>query len=220
MSAIVMYGAGGHGREILDLLEAINAEREAYEILGFVDDLPERGGTMVAGLPVLGSREWLSRNPSVAVVLAIGAPEIRARKAAWLEENGFELPALVHPTASVSRTSVMGHGSILMRGSSVSVDVQVGAFANINQMCCVGHDCRLGRFATLGGGVVLAGNVAVDEGAQLGVGAVARPGVVVGAWSMVGAGAAVVSAIEPDSVSVGVPARVIRRREPGWHLRG
>jgi sugar O-acyltransferase (sialic acid O-acetyltransferase NeuD family) len=220
MTSIVIYGAGGHGREILEVIEAINAERQRFELLGFIDDGPMSSGAMVSGLPVLGGRDWLSRRPAPAVVVAIGHPGRRSAAADWLGAHGLVAPPIVHPMVYVSPTATLGEGVVVMRGSSVSVDVEIGPFANLNQMCIIGHDCRLGRCATLAGAVSLAGNVRIDEGAELGIGAMAIPGARVGAWATVGAGGVVVSDIPPNAVAVGVPAKVVRMREPGWQTLG
>ena len=38
MRELVIVGAGGHGRETLDIVEAINAVKPTWEFAGFVDD--------------------------------------------------------------------------------------------------------------------------------------------------------------------------------------
>jgi hypothetical protein len=48
---------------------------------------------------------------------------------------------------------------------------------------------------------------------QVGIGACAIPGVRIGERTIVGAGAAVVTDIPDDVVAVGVPAKVIKRRQ-------
>jgi UDP-2-acetamido-3-amino-2,3-dideoxy-glucuronate N-acetyltransferase len=54
----------------------------------------------------------------------------------------------------------------------------------------------------------------IRRGATLGAGAVVLPGVTIGERAMVGAGAVVTKDVEPDTVVVGNPARVVRRLEP------
>ena len=57
---VVVYGAGGYGRETVQLIEDINAHRARWDVLGFIDDDPATHGREVNGLPVLGGIEWLS----------------------------------------------------------------------------------------------------------------------------------------------------------------
>jgi sugar O-acyltransferase (sialic acid O-acetyltransferase NeuD family) len=220
MTDIVVLGTGGHGRETLEVLEAINADGVRFEILGFLDDRREKPGLEVNGFPVLGDRSWLLQGSRVAPALAIGigSPAARAVVAEWAARHFLRVPALVHPTAIVSRRSLLPDGVMLMSRSRISLDVRVGEFAHLNHGCNVSHDGVLGRFSTLAPGVLLAGNVAIGEGAEMGVGAVALPGARIGDWAMVGAGAVVVGSIPANAVAMGVPATVRRQREPGWQL--
>lgn len=79
----------------------------------------------------------------------------------------------------------------------------------------VGPNCLLLQQVTLGthtgGGVpVLAGHVDVGAGAKL------LGGVTIGAHAVIGANAVVLTDIPPGAVAVGVPARVVRRRDPHY----
>ncbi|MDB4914002.1 MAG: sugar O-acyltransferase, sialic acid O-acetyltransferase NeuD family [Gemmatimonadetes bacterium] len=219
MMDIVVLGTGGHGRETLEVLEAINAQESRFEILGFLDDRLQPAEE-VHGYPVLGDRFWLEfrSGSTLALAIGVGSPAARARVAGWAAEHHVQVPALVHPAAIVSRRARLGEGVLVMSDSRISIDTEIGAFAHLNHGCSVSHDCVLGRFATLAPGVTLAGNVVLEEGAEMGVGAVAIPGARIGAWSMIGAGAVVTGSVLANVVAVGIPAAVRRQREVGWHL--
>ena len=214
---LVIVGVGGHGREMLGLVEAINAERPRYEILGFLDDDPARHGHVVHDHPVLGGRDWLrgTRAPPL-VVLGIGVSSARARATARYDALGARYPTLVHPSASIGRRVSLAPGVIVTAGCIVTTDVIVGAHTHLNLGASVSHDCVLGRWVTLAPGVRLAGNVTLGDGCDVGVAAAAIPGVEVGAWSIVGAGAVITRSLPPDVTAVGVPARVTSTRQPGW----
>lgn len=222
MKPIVVLGTGGHGRETLEVIEAMNAERPRHEILGFLDDRPAVHGTTVAGLSVLGGREWLLQQSSRGIALAVGLgnPAPRAGAVDWALRNGLAIPRLIHPTCHRSSRSAVADGVMLMAGARVSASVKVKAYAHVNVDCSLSHDCSLGPFATLGPGVHLAGGVTVEEGCHMGVGALAIPDVTVGAWSVIGAGAVVVRDVPPNSVVVGVPGRVTRTLDEGWQQHG
>jgi len=55
-------------------------------------------------------------------------------------------------------------------------------------------------------------SVAIEDDADIGVGAIILPGVTIGRGSQVGAGAVVCNNVEPYSVVVGVPAKLLRKR--------
>jgi sugar O-acyltransferase (sialic acid O-acetyltransferase NeuD family) len=216
---LVIVGTGGHAREMLDVVEAINADRRRYNLLGFLDDAPERRGTSVRDSEVLGGVEWLAERPGSRplVVVGIGNPAVRRRVALRVARTGARSPTLVHPSASLTRRVTVGEGSILTARVVVTTDVRLGAHVHANIGVTVSHDCVIGDFATLAPGVHLAGNVLLGEGCDIGIGAVVIPSVRIGAWVVVGAGAVAIEPVPNNAIVVGVPARVIKTRPAGWH---
>lgn len=218
LDPIVVYGAGGFGRRVLQLLIDINAETgPQWDIRGFVDDAPGAAGTEIAGLRVLGDHKWLlQQDPPLSVALGLGAPRHKARIAQELAGTGVRLPTLVHPSARVGHRVTIGAGSIVCAGNILTCDIAVGDFVTINLACTVGHDARIGRFVTMAPGVHVSGSVEVDEGAEIGTGAAIIQQTSIGRWSVLGAGAVAVRSVSENSVAVGVPAKEIRHREEGW----
>ena len=54
---VVIFGCGGHGRVILDIL----SNMEDVQIVGFIDDNPKKLHKSIHGIPVLGSRMDMPR---------------------------------------------------------------------------------------------------------------------------------------------------------------
>ena len=213
--SLVIIGTGGHAREILEVVEAVNAQRPSYTVLGFLDDDEVRRGGGVSGLPVLGATSWLDEaSLDVRYVIGIGSCESRARVARRLASVRARAATLVHPRALVSARATLGEGTLVAAGAVVNVGARLGAHVHVNVAATVSHDCVLESFVHLAPGAHLAGNVTVREGADIGIGACVIQGLEVGAWSVIGAGAAVVRSVPANAVAVGVPARVRRQREP------
>lgn len=218
MKRIAIIGAGGHGREQLDLIAALAAAGEAVRVEGFVVDAelapPER---QVRGLPVLGGLDWLeAHRRDVLAVCAIGGSAARAGVIARLAGCDVRFERLVHPTASVASSVRLGEGAIVCAGAVLTSDVVLGAHVHVGIGGLVSHDCIVGDFASLAPGVRLAGAVRIGAGAWLGVGTVVRDRATIGAWSITGAGTVVLDDVPPDTTAVGVPAHVISTRSPGW----
>lgn len=218
MQPLVIYGAGGHAREIAELVRDINADRPQWDLLGFLSDEATAHGRELDGLPVVGDQSWLAQRKDMYVAIGVGSPSARRAIAHTTSRLGLHFPVLLHPSATISRHVQIGPGAHVTAGCIVTVDVVVGAFVVLNRACNVSHDCRLGDYVTIAPGVQLAGNVTIGTGCDVGIGASVIQGVSIGEWTIVGAGAAVTDGLPGNCTAVGVPAKVIKQRESGWHL--
>ena len=199
---IVIFGAGGHARVIIDL---IRQGRPDLDVVGLVDDAPD-APEQVLGVPVLGDRETLVEMHHQGVALAalgVGAVPhtgLRADLYEQLAEIGFEMPALIHPDASVAPSATIGRGAQIFAGAVVSANAQVGRNAIINSGAVISHDCRVGDHAHITPGALLAGAVEVGERSVIGMGATIYLGVRVGAAVVVANGETILSDVGDDEV--------------------
>jgi UDP-perosamine 4-acetyltransferase len=213
MDEVIILGAGGHGKVVLDILLA----QGAYRPVGFVDDNPSMAGRLVCGLPVLGRLADLPRLRGDGLryaVIAIGDNATRLRQRPVLEGHGFELVTAIHPTAFVSPRNRIGRGVVVAPRASVVVDCVVGDLAIVNTAAVVDHEGDLGEGAHVGPAAALSGRVRLGQGAFVGTGAAVIQGRQIGRFATVGAGAAVVRDVPDFATAVGVPARVIKVSPP------
>lgn len=209
---LFIVGAGGHGREVADAAQQLAATGTALgNLQGFLDDDPDLRGELILGLPVLGSTNMLdSLSEPLGVLLGVGYPEDKRLIVESLRLDSRNCPELVHPSASVAGTTIVGHGSLIQAAAVLSTNVTVDQFVTVNVGATVSHDCCLSRYSTVSPGANLGGNVVVSEGAFVGIGAAVVQGVRIGEGSVIGAGAVVIADVEPHAVVAGVPARRIK----------
>ena len=212
---LVLFGAGGHAREVARIVRDINALAPRWQLLGTLVEAAFRSRDEAGdpSLPVLGDAGWLDANADAAVVVAVGDPAARRRIVNELRTRvaSLRFATLVHPRAWIAAGSEPGEGSVVFAGALVNVAARIGVHVSINLGCTISHDCRIGDFASLGPGVHLPGRVEVGEAADLGAGCSARPGVRIGAGVVLGAGAVVVDDLPDGCTAAGVPARPLRR---------
>lgn len=218
MLPIVVFGTGGFGREVHELIEDINDREPTFEMVGFLDGNAELHGQLVHDLPVLGDHRWLKDNPGVVVAVSVGNPAVKRRLVEALGESGAVFPTLVHPRAELGRRVELGEGSIICMGNLVTTDVVIESFVTLNFHSTIGHDTTIRQYATLAPGAHISGNVEIGEGSNVGTGATVIQGLTIGQWSVIGANASVVRDLPSNVTAVGVPAKVIKVRDPGWHL--
>ena len=212
--AIALIGAGGLGRETAELVRAINAVQPTWDLLGFYDDDPSLQGTRVGGLRVLGTVADAAETDAVALAICTARPGIgcsRARIAARLDLPDARLPALVHPTASLGSSTVVGTGSILLAGVVATADVEVGSHVVVMPQTVLTHDDRIGDFVTIASGVRLGGGVRIGDEAYIGAAASVREGVEIGASALVGMGSVVLNDVPGGETWVGAPAHLLER---------
>jgi len=208
---LVIVGAGGHAKVVVDILLA----QDGWDIVGLTDADPSP--RKIYGLPVLGRDEDvlpnLRRQGVEAAFVALGDNVLRLRIAARLRALGFDLPNAISPRAFVSPNATLGVGIAVMPQAAINAAATIGDFAIINTAASIDHDCVVGEGAHIGPGAVLAGWVRVGARVFVGVGAAAVPGVEIGADAVIGAGAAVIRRVPAGATSIGVPARIRRTRD-------
>ena len=209
---LVIVGAGGFGREVVDLVRDISAAGTAYDVLGLLGDTaPDPGVLARLGVTWLGpTAAIVTLPPATAYVVAVADAVARETLAAEADAAGHQAVTLVHPSAVVGSDVRTSAGVVVAAHCSLTSNIAIGRHVHVDRACTVGHDAVLEDFVRLNPGAVVSGSVTIRRGATLGTGAVTRQGVVIGAGSYVGAGAAVVSDLPDGVVAVGVPARVAR----------
>lgn len=210
MKPLVIIGAGGHGREAVDIIEAMNAERPTFEVIGFIDDGREPGSLASPyDIPVLGGLDHL-RTMNVSYVLAIGRPDIRRRLSERLTDR--EPVNIVHPLSSIGSHVEHGPGLIMAAGSRITHSVRLGQHVHLNVNATVSHDCRVGDFVTVTPGVSISGGVTIGDDVWMGIGSSVIQQIAIGDRVVVGAGAAVIRDVRADTTVVGVPAHPVEPR--------
>lgn len=200
--ALWIAGAGGVGREVLDVAIACD-----IAVAGFVDD--RTAGSEVRRLPVVAPEDVPAR---ASFLVAIGDPAARLEVASRLSALGHEPVSLVHPRAIVGPLTEVRPGCLVSGGVHVSSSVTLGPHAQVHYNATVGHDCVLDEGATVLPGANVAGSVHLERGGTIGSGAIVLQGLTVGEGATVGAGAVVTKDIPPGVTVVGSPARPLDRR--------
>ena len=222
MGKIIIVGGGGHAKAVITIIKKI----KKYRLLGYVD-VKDQG--TILGVPYLGDDQklpgLLKRNPRCGAVLGVGYVVISPKRRELsdkLRKIGFQLPAIVSPTAVINEEVTIGGGTVVHDNVVVNSGTHIGECAIINNASSIDHDCRIGDFVHIAPGVILSGGVVVGNDSLLGVGCRVLQYKTIGQNCIIGAGAAVIKDCLKPGVYVGIPAKNRRHsvRSPIIFRRG
>jgi sugar O-acyltransferase (sialic acid O-acetyltransferase NeuD family) len=212
---IVIVGASGHAKVIIDIVE----RQGAFRIAGLIDSF-KVPGTELMGYNVLGNEdciaELLALGKITGGLVAIGHNWVRCRVVKKIRElaPGFRFFTAVHPSARIAREVTLGAGTAIMAGVSINPGARIGDFCFINTNASVDHDTVLAEFSCLQPNAATGGNVKIGECSAISMGATVIHGVTIDSHTVVGAGSTVLCDIPSSVVAYGTPCRVVRQRKP------
>lgn len=212
MKDIAIFGAGGQGREVLQLIRQINEKHPRWNCIGWFDD-GLRLDYLVDGLPVLGGiAELNERKEELALHIAIGWPATKRKVVERITNPNIYYPTLIHPDVCIDPRRVqIGEGTMIAQGSLLTVDIIIGKHVLINLGTVLTHDCKIGDYSGLMPSANISGQVIIEEACYIGTGAKIIQQKQIGKDSIIGAGAVVINDIPAESTAVGVPARIVKR---------
>lgn len=210
---VVVVGAGGFGREVLDVIDACNAvSTDRYDLVGVLDDAPSTENLALLagrGAKFLGCLDsWLTvPDPRVGYLIGIGSPGVRREIDRRLRSAGLRPVTLVHPTVVTGHDVELAPGVVVCAGVVMTNNIRVGRHTHLNLCTTVGHDASIGDYVTVNPSVNVSGCCVIEDDVLLGVGSIVLQGLTVHRGATVGAAACAVRDVPAETVVKGVPAR-------------
>jgi len=213
MKKIVVFGASGHAKVVIDIIEKQNK----YEIVGIIDSF-ELKNSMLYDYEILGDEYDLAKIVKEenihGCIVAIGSNYIRKIIVNRIEELCPEIVFInaIHPNAYIGKNVFIGRGNVFMPGVIVNSDSSISNFCIINTNASVGHDSILNDFSSISPGVRIGGSINLGYCSGISIGATIIENISIGDHTIIGAGSVVTKNIPSFVVAYGSPANVIRKR--------
>ena len=209
---IIILGAGGHARVLLEILR-----RRGATVLEFVDSDVRLHGQDIDSVRVIGGDEAVfSRNRDEVMLvngignhakIGSGGLGLRRRLYQTFSENGYYFMEVISKDAMVAMRATLKTACQVLTGAIIHPHAVIGENTIINTGARIDHDCHIGAHSHIAPGAILCGNVTVGSECHIGAGAVIIQGITIGDGAVVGAGAVVVDDVAPGATVLGCPAR-------------
>lgn len=204
MEKLILIGAGGYAKSVLDSIDYYN-----YEVAGFIDEFSSNSEHL--GYPIMASSiEEVYNAVHYFYFIAIGNNRHRKKWYDKLKEKNLRLINVVDKSALVSQRATIGNGCFIGKMAIVNSKSVVCDNCIINSKALVEHGCYVSNHANISTNAVINGDVQVGTGSFLGSCSVTKGQLKIGNWVTVGAGAVVVDQIEDNKIVAGVPAKIIK----------
>ncbi len=209
MKDLIIVGAGGHGREVIEWVIDINKENPTWNVLGFIDDNLNTLDDKKSKYKIIGKiYDWnIEKNQCFA--LGIASPVIKEKVTKLLMDRGAEFVSVIHPSARIAESATYGIGLVAYPNSGIGPDAYVGDFVTLLSSK-IGHDACVGDYTTISSHCGVNGGVILGKRVFLGSHVAIVPNKRIGDDVYVGLGSVVINDVENGIKVFGNPARRAR----------
>lgn len=205
---IILVGYSGHALVVNDCLS------DEQEITGYFDLKENKLNPL--GINYLGNEnaiDFKKNNYSAALFPSVGSNSLRKSVCNLIDTNGLEETLIIHPSAIVSTSSLIGRSTLVGPGAIINAYAKIGRGVIINSGAIIEHETNVGDYTHIAPGATLAGNVQIGNEAFIGANAVCKQGIKIGNRTIIGAGSVVICDVPDNETWAGNPARKIKSND-------
>lgn len=204
-----VYGAGGAGKEVKE----IAVELQQWDEVVFIDDtVPADIYKGVRRMPFEKFKDEFTPGDA-EIIISLGEPAYKVMIRQRVEDAGFKLANVIHPTACVSPSAVMGKGITLRAGVVIQSDAELKDNVTIMEFSGVGHDTVICENAQIAAGVLTGGHCRIGRNTYIAMGVTIQENIIIGNDAVVGMGSVVSRDIPDNVIALGNPARAMKQKD-------
>lgn len=209
MKNLIIVGAGGMGRELLQWCKEINSISNEWQIIGFLDDNLISLDNIDCDKKIIGTIKDWQPSPNEVYALGIANPQIKEKVIRNLENKGAKFISVIHPNSNIGSFNKLGNGIVVYPGARITVNTTIGNYVTILDLTTIGHDACIGEFSTVCGGCGINGHVCIEDHVFVGSHVTTVPGIKIGSNAYVGAGSVIIRNVRTGYKVFGNPAKKV-----------
>ena len=201
MKKVIIIGASGHSAEITDYITHYNnsvAPELCFDVVGYIDDNKENYDSYSFVSPYLGTIQDHEVSEEAEYIMGIANIQFRRTIVENFLQKGAKFATLIHPSAIVSPSAVVGEGCVVAHNASIGPKAIIGNFNMLNSRCTIGHDSTIGNFNFIGPQVVLSGFTKVGNNNMFGVNSATIPSIEIGDNNTIAAGMIITKTVKDN----------------------
>lgn len=210
MKSLVLIGAGGCGREVLQWAKDINKIGVRWNIKGFIDDDLDSLNGKVCSVTVLSRIDDYIIDPEDEFLCCIGNSHTRKDVVERMKDRGAAFTTLIHPKAVVADSCTIGKGTIIYPYALVSDNAVLGDGCIINMYSSIAHDSILGEYSTISAHCDVTGMCKLGAHVFMGSTSHVVPGLRIGNDVYICAGSTVMARVRDGIKVLGNPAKIVK----------
>ena len=200
---VALIGAGLGAMQVIDLISHL----DGFRAVALYDDTPEKQGTFVYGVPVVGKIDFESITMDYKmgkfdyIVNAISTSN-EFRKKCFDELTALEVPYcnLIHPSAVIGHYVTMGTGNIVLPFTHIGPNTVLGNDCFLTAKASIEHHNVVGSHVTCGPSVMTSGCVTIGDCVRFGTGVFVEPHVEIGDNCLIASGTIVTNNVPENTI--------------------
>ncbi len=209
---LLIYGAGGLGREYCDIATRINKIENKWDEIAFIDD--NKTENTYYNHPVYTYDELSPFDKSqVEFVIGVGNPATRELLFNKMKEGGFTGAVLLDPQASISPSATFKEGAVVSAFVLISSLSTLCENSLVLPGAVIGHDVTVGKHSFVCCNCSIGGNVKIGERVFFAENVPCKEGLTIGDDSVMSLGAVILRDVPESVIMFGNPARAMRNND-------